>query len=215
LQVATEFAPSLPGHPPGALADMMEAALDAFWSDPDKARDARLRPGGGIRQARQTVIEERFRALALPDPAELAAAFSVRFTELRALGGREFDGARHTLETLRHQGVRLALVTNGAAEIQRAKIARFTLAPLFDHIQIEGDHGFGKPEPRAYLHAMEALRVEPRNTWMVGDNLEWEVAAPQRLGIFGIWHDHLGRGLPAQTSIRPNRIIQSLRELLD
>jgi putative hydrolase of the HAD superfamily len=62
---------------------------------------------------------------------------------------------------------------------------------------------------------MEALRVKPHETWMVGDNLEWEVAAPQRLGIFAIWHDALGRGLPPGTTIRPDRIIRSLSELLE
>jgi putative hydrolase of the HAD superfamily len=50
---------------------------------------------------------------------------------------------------------------------------------------------------------------------MVGDHLEWEVAAPQRLGIFAIWHDALGRGLPAGSPVKPDRIIRSLSELLD
>jgi putative hydrolase of the HAD superfamily len=49
---------------------------------------------------------------------------------------------------------------------------------------------------------------------MVGDHLEWEVAAPQRLGIYAVWHDHLGDGLPAGTTVRPDRIIRNLSELL-
>jgi putative hydrolase of the HAD superfamily len=49
---------------------------------------------------------------------------------------------------------------------------------------------------------------------MVGDNLEWEVAAPQRLGIYAIWHDTGGDGLPAGATARPDRIIRSLPELL-
>jgi hypothetical protein len=48
------------------------------------------------------------------------------------------------------------------------------------------EHGFGKPEERAYNHAMEVLGVGPDETWMVGDNLEWEIVAPQRLGICAI-----------------------------
>jgi putative hydrolase of the HAD superfamily len=105
-------------------------------------------------------------------------------------------------------------VTNGASEAQRAKIDRFDLASRFDHIQIEGEHEFGKPDERAYLHALRQLGVDARDTWMVGDNLEWEVAAPQRLGIFGIWFDAAGRGLPRDTHIRPDRIVASLSELL-
>jgi putative hydrolase of the HAD superfamily len=214
VQVAGEFGTALPGHNPAAVADRLEAALHAFWSDADKAREARLRANGGIRTARHRIVTETFRDLGVADAEALAGIFSARFTELRAVGAREFDGARHTLETLRRTGVQLALVTNGASELQRAKIERFSLAPLFHHIQIEGEHDFGKPDPRAYQHALEALQVEPTMTWMVGDNLEWEVAAPQRLGIRGIWHDHLGRGLPPDTAIRPHRIIRHLPELL-
>jgi putative hydrolase of the HAD superfamily len=110
--------------------------------------------------------------------------------------------------------VRLALITNGAAEPQRAKVIRFALAERFDHIQIEGEHGFGKPEERAYTHAMDVLGVGPQATWMVGDNLEWEIVAPQRLGIYAIWYDGYGAGLPPDCQIRPNRIIRSLPALL-
>jgi len=50
---------------------------------------------------------------------------------------------------------------------------------------------------------------------MVGDNLEWEVAAPQRLGMRGIWCDHFGDGLPSAAAVRPDRIVANLAELLD
>jgi FMN phosphatase YigB (HAD superfamily) len=51
---------------------------------------------------------------------------------------------------------------------------------------VKGEHGFGKPEERASTHAMKVLEVGPHETWMVSDNLEWEVVAPQRLGIHGM-----------------------------
>jgi putative hydrolase of the HAD superfamily len=49
---------------------------------------------------------------------------------------------------------------------------------------------------------------------MIGDNLEWEVEVPQRLGIYAIWMDALGEGLPAHSTVTPDRIIRSLTELL-
>ncbi len=97
-----------------------------------------------------------------------------------------FPDAHETLDRLKEVGIKLVLITNGAAEPQRAKIVRFALEHRFDHIQIEGEHGFGKPEERAYTHAMDVLGVGPDETWMVGDNLEWEIVAPQRLGIYAI-----------------------------
>ena len=48
---------------------------------------------------------------------------------------------------------------------------------------------------------------------MVGDNLEWDVAAPQRAGVAGIWHDVAGRGLPEGSAARPDAIVRSIAEL--
>ena len=87
------------------------------------------------------------------------------------------------------RGVRLALVTNGAGETQRAKIERFDLGHRFHHIQIEGEFGQGKPELAVYRHALERLGCDACDAWMVGDNYEWEVVAPQKLGMCGIWYD--------------------------
>jgi putative hydrolase of the HAD superfamily len=61
---------------------------------------------------------------------------------------------------------------------------------------------------------MAALGVGPQETWMVGDNLEWEIVAPQRLGIYAIWYDGYSTGLPPGCEVRPDRIIRSLPELL-
>ena len=119
----------------------------------------------------------------------LAIRLADRFTAYREEEMFVFPGAHDAIDALKAHGVKLALVTNGAAGTQRAKVERFALTHRFDHIQIEGEHGFGKPEERAYLHAMEALGVTAPETWMIGDNLEWEVVAPQRLGIYAIWID--------------------------
>ena len=51
-------------------------------------------------------------------------------------------------------------------------------------------------------------------TWMVGDNLEWEVAAPQRLGIHAIWFDGEGEGVPPGSAVTPDRIVTALPQLL-
>ena len=97
--------------------------------------------------------------------------------------------------------------------MQRGKITRFGLTDLFDTILIEGEVGFGKPDPRVYARALESLEVAAADAWMVGDNLEWDVAEPQRQGIYGIWIDVWGRGLPPRHPVRPNRIIRRLSEL--
>ena len=210
--IAGEFAAELAPLRPAEVAERLEAAFAAFWSDPARHGIARF----GLSEARRQVIVEAFVATGSKHlTPELAARLAARFTACRDRLTDFFPGARETIETLKSRGVLLALVTNGDSATQRAKIERFSLAPLFDHIQIEGEHDFGKPDERAYLHAMGALGVEAHETWMVGDNLEWEVAAPQKLGIFAIWHDGIGQGLPEGSAVRPDRVIRAISELLE
>jgi putative hydrolase of the HAD superfamily len=214
LQVAEQLRDQLVPWNPVEVAHTLETALQEFWSTSANAKIARLGSHFGIKQARQMVITDTLKKMDVSGMPEVALAFCDLFTTMRSTSTRMFDGARSTLQEFRRMGVRLALVTNGAADMQRQKLARFDLTELFDHIQIEGELGFGKPENRAYIHAMDSLKTVPAETWMVGDNLEWEVAAPQRLGIFAIWHDNRGGGLPPESTIRPDRIIRQISELL-
>jgi putative hydrolase of the HAD superfamily len=206
-EFAHEFAPLLPQQVAAAILDSARkfwAAAGAEW---------RLK----LEEARHEIVKSGFAALSAtgrPLPGELAIRLTDRFTAYREEEMFVFPGAHDAIDALKARGVKLALVTNGAAVPQRAKVERFELAHRFDHIQIEGEHGFGKPEERAYLHAMEALGVTASDTWMVGDNLEWEIEAPQRLGIYAIWMDVHGDGLPAGSTVKPDRIIRSLTELL-
>jgi len=197
-----------------ALADAILAYSREFWSDPDRHRRWRL----DMRSARRQIVMEACARLGQDGLATLESSQSHRIADrFTAFCEAEISivpDAHDTLGALRRRGLRLALVTNGATAAQREKIERFALTPLFDHIQIEEEAGVGKPEAAAYRHALQALDAAPEETWMVGDNLEWEVAAPQRLGIVGVWCDHRGRGLPKGGDVRPDLIIRALSDLL-
>ena len=214
MRIAEEFTAALAPLSPEDVVAAIEAQSQLLWNDTEWNRQWRVR----LVEARRHVVASAFAVLACtgrPVPeAEVGNRMADLFTMLRDDELTVFPGAHETLDQLKQLGVRLALITNGAGEPQRAKVIRFALAERFDHVQIEGEHGFGKPEERAYTHAMEALGVGPRDTWMVGDNLEWEIVAPQRLGIYAIWYDGYGTGLPPECPVRPDRIIRSLTELL-
>jgi len=214
LAVTAEFAEALAPLAAAEIAAAVGAYARDFWADAERHRIWRQRIG----EARRVVVAGAFDGLAAAGrpvpPADVVHRLADRFTAYRDEQMHLFPDAHALVDALKARGVRLALVTNGSAEGQRAKIARFDLAHRFDHIQIEGEHGFGKPEERAYRHALQVLGTAPGETWMVGDNLEWEVAAPQRLGIHAIWHDVAGEGLPPGSAIRPDRIIRTLAELM-
>ena len=215
-RVVASFAERLAPHQPDAVIASIQAYSRFLWADQARHKDWRHR----ISEARRHIVATAFGELAASGgppapPIDLCHEIADRFQEIHDAELRMFPGAHETLDRLKELGVRLALVTNGAGPPQRRKVVRFALEHRFDHIQIEGEHGFGKPEEQAYRHALQALGVAAEDAWMVGDNLEWEVVAPQRLGIFAIWYDGYGQGLPANSPIRPDRIIRSLPELLE
>ena len=137
-----------------------------------------------------------------------------RHFELRDAAIAPLPGAVEALHQLRSLGVTLGLLTNGGSEGQRAKIERFALATHFDYIGIEGEVGHGKPHRASYESALRNLGATPNDTWMVGDNLEWDVSGAQAVGIYGIWLDKYGHGLPSDTTAQPDRIIRALAELV-
>lgn len=210
-RIAEEFATEFGPLSPQQVAASVLTFAKQFWATAEPVWRLKLA------EARRLTVKGGFDALAARGyklDADLAVRVADRFTAYREAEMFVFPGAHDTIDALKALGVKLALVTNGAADTQRAKVERFALAHRFDHIQIEGEHGFGKPEERAYRHAMEMLGVTATDTWMIGDNLEWEVEAPQRLGIYSVWMDVHGDGLPAGSAVTPDRIIRSLTELL-
>ena len=214
LELAAGHADHFAPVPLAEAGAALEAAFVDYWADAARHKAGRQ----NLARSRQEIVEDAFARLRARAPAltpGFAREFGTRFHTWREDRAQCFPGAVDTVEALKARGVRLALVTNGTSEAQRAKLSRFDLARLFEHVQIEEEAGFGKPEPAAYRHALETLGVAAEETWMVGDHLEWEVAAPQRLGIYAIWHDHLHAGLPEGSPIRPDRIIRAIPELLE
>ena len=192
---------------------LFEAILRAanwYWGDRERHREGRL----DIANARRQIVKHAFRELGADgerDAYALADEFSTKRIERITM----FPGARETLEALTQRGIRLVLITNGDAEGQNAKIDRFQLRPYFEQVFVEGEVGFGKPDPRVYQLALETMQMSPQNVWMVGDNLEWDVGAPQKFGIYGIWNDYRNKGLPESSDVLPDRIINSISELVE
>ena len=206
------FAVELDAHDDASIERVRIAAMDearVFWSDPAAAAQWRL----DIPGARRLSLTRALTRLGREDE-NLAHRIADAFTELRRSEYRLYPDALATVDALRTAGVKLALVTNGAGATQRAKIARFDLEHRFDHIQIEGEFGQGKPELAVYRHALEQLGTQAGETWMVGDNYEWEVVAPRALGMCGIWYNPFGVEIPAHAT-RPTRVIKRLAELLE
>ncbi len=191
------------------LLEYISATRKWFWSDPERHKRGRL----DMLAARREIVALAMQKLNIHDGTlsnELADSYSNCREKLICL----FPHTLSILNELKLMGIRLGVITNGTNESQRGKLDRFALTQYFEHILVEGEVGFGKPDERIYILAFSLFNVLPHDCWMIGDNLVWDVQAPQALGINAIWYDYNRAGLPRNSSITPKHVIYDVLELL-
>ena len=193
-----------------ALFDEIRIVAKEFWSDIDRHRKGRL----DIKASRQAFVVAAASNLNRGDD-EAAIQLANHYHDIREFNVVPFEGALETLEYFHRSVTKTALITNGSGEIQRGKINKYQLDQYFDVVLIEGEFGMGKPNPGVYTHLVDALGVSAQESWIVGDNLEWEVRVPQQLGFFAIWNDSRNEGLPSDSDVVPDKIVNGIHELID
>ena len=126
-RLLTVFAAHLDAHDAEAIEGVRAAVMEearAFWSDSQAAAKWRLDIAG----ARRLSVRRGLAKLGRADEA-LADRIADAFTKMRRDEYKLYPDAHATVDALRQAGVKLALVTNCAAETQRDKIVRFELRP--------------------------------------------------------------------------------------
>lgn len=140
--------------------------------------------------------------------AELGNFFARRRRELQD----RLPGAEEILHRLRQAGVRIGLLTNGAASLQREKIETSGLGMHFDAAVVSGEIGTGKPAPEIFHHLLEHLGVGADETLMVGNSLARDIVGGRRAGLKTCWLALDGEVEPAGL-VEPDFTIRALGEL--
>ncbi len=115
------------------------------------------------------------------------------------------------VRALRADGWRVAVVTNGDANGQRAKLDHLGLPALLDACCISGELGIRKPDPRIFQVAAERCGEDLAEAWMVGDG-EPDILGARHAGIRSVWL-HRGRTWP-RSDVTPDHIAGGLLEAL-
>lgn len=99
---------------------------------------------------------------------------------------RLYDGVREMLCGLKRNGLFLGMITDGRPEGQRAKISALNLESIFNEIIITDELGgveFRKPNEKAFILMCERLGTQYSKTVYIGDNINKDFIAPQKLGM--------------------------------
>jgi 2-haloacid dehalogenase len=160
----------------------------------------------------RTIRSERFRLLferlgVGRDPR----AFGELYVERLSTAAFLLDGARELCERL-SAARRLAIVTNGIADVQKSRLARSPIARFIELAVVSEEVGSAKPDPAIFSKALELLGVSDKSrVVMVGDSLASDIKGGIAYGIDTCWVNL--RGSAPDPAIAPTYTARSLAEV--
>lgn len=125
-----------------------------------------------------------------------------------------FDDTFPTLQQLRrqHPAVKLAILSNGAAEMLNAVVAYNKLDDMLDAVLSVDEVGIFKPDPRVYQLGCDRLGVDRDQIGFVSSN-GWDAAGAKSFGFKTFWINRTTAPVDA-LGVTPDRVLNSLAELL-
>jgi putative hydrolase of the HAD superfamily len=184
------------------------SSQEGLWGDFGGAHPA-------LNQLRQALPEYRFQAWnraldehGFHDPA-LARSIAADFVALRGRRYYAFPDARTVLTALKPR-FDLAILTNGAPELQWSKVHGCGLEDLFDSVTVSGDHSIGKPRKEIFEIVM-AKHPGAAGFVMIGNSLTSDIRGARNAGIPCIWYEQGDE--PKDVPVKADAVIRSLSEL--
>jgi putative hydrolase of the HAD superfamily len=178
-----------PGLGQADLEALIEGADDPGWDRRAFARRAAsLFPSLGL-VATEIARDHAARLASFVEPDQEVAEL------LSALAGR----------------YRVAVVTDGSGQVQRAKLARLGLGAGTPRAFVSGELGVAKPDPSPFRAALAWAGCRPEEALFVGDDPGRDIAGASEVGMATCWVS-AGRAYPPGFP-RPDRTIRRVSDL--
>jgi putative hydrolase of the HAD superfamily len=131
---------------------------------------------------------------------------SFRETGITGIGGEEFNGeylailpdqtalCRGALDVVKKLSVqyKLYIITNGFSEVQIKKMDKSGLLPYFRRIFTSEETGINKPSPEIFRYALKTSNAQKKESLMIGDSWEIDIAGAMEAGLDQVWIVHNG-----------------------
>ena len=125
------------------------------------------------------------------DDLDRAKALGDSYGFLRDRNLALFPEALEVLDTLKAK-YPLGVMTNGPADIQRQELQTLGIEHYFDVFLIEGELGFGKPDPRVYQSGFDQMAAKlpglrPEEILMIGNSYRHDILGAMEAGWQTAW----------------------------
>ncbi|MDK2823647.1 MAG: pyrophosphatase PpaX [Clostridia bacterium] len=124
-----------------------------------------------------------------------------------------FPGVKDTIRTLKENGYKLAVVTSKKNEGARKGLSLFGLTPYIDYLVGYDDTKKHKPNPDPALRALQALKLNPEETLMVGDS-PYDILCGKTAGTYTGIVKYSEHSLEKLMELKPDYVLNQLPDLL-
>ncbi len=164
---------------PTELSQSFQKAWEAHLK---RRHQRRLTPKECFREWYQIFLDTVSPYGKLTDPEAAYQACYEAFAQKEAF---RLSPGIEVLSLLREQGHRLAIISNWDERLRRL-LKDFGLLALFEEVFIACEIGLAKPDPTFFELACQRLRISPEEALMIGDNLEEDVLAARKAGLWAL-----------------------------
>ena len=123
-----------------------------------------------------------------------------------------FSDVKPGLQQLTANGIRLAILSNGAPEMLQSAAASAGIADVLDEIISVDEIKVYKPHPRVYQLASSRLRVPAEDIGFVSSN-GWDIAGAASAGLTTFWIQRAAAEPPEELGHRAARVIHTITDL--
>ena len=117
------------------------------------------------------------------------------------------------LAALKGRGDKLAILSNGDADMLNDAVRASKLDKVFDAVISVVHAGIFKPAPKVYEVGLAKLGATPAEVSFQSSN-RWDIAGAKAFGLRCVWVNRLGAP-DEYPDLRPDRTVRDLRALLD
>lgn len=149
------------------------------------------------------------------NPAMVIAAGVVAYHDTKFREIAPFEDVPGLLRDLRKADVLVGIITHGWTVKQAEKLLRLGVLSHIDKdaIYISEQVGISKPNPKLYLHALEAHNLEPERSMYVGDNPTHDMAPAKQVGMRTAWSSRAARTSLKDAGVEADHSIANFEQL--
>jgi len=124
-----------------------------------------------------------------------------------------FPGVIDFIHLLKSKGIVTANITDLTAQIQFRKLVYFGLDELFDFVVTSEEAGKDKPDTKPFEVALEKLKLNVEDIWMIGDNPYSDMIGAGKMGMVKIQKVHNGVEVIKTGLAKPHFIFRNYDDL--